>query len=175
LPTSRPTTKLSPVRHSSFSPASSRFSSQNSPVYFPKADVVATPEVTNVDVSDNRSTKDNIIMYGDCKNGSRFYMSEKEINEKINTKEPAESTRQKLEKSTYDYKIACEEIIKSKLKYPSTYSKSILNSSTLVEEHRIKILIGFTTKNAFNLKLKYRAICIFNDKPELIDFTMEEE
>lgn len=117
-----------------------------------------------------KSTPENILIYGHCLNGSRFNMSEKDINDN----KPAETDRQKLQAAVLDLMGYCDEAIKSQLNFPSTYDKSIWESDYMVYDDRVKIVNVFTAKNAFNLELKYRANCFFNDKLELTGFEMSE-
>lgn len=125
----------------------------------------------NVALSDNRSTKEEIVIFGDCNNGSRFYLSETEIN----SSKPALSGKEKLEKMQYDLMSFCDELAKKTLTHPSTFSKSVWRSGSSVDEHKITIISGFSAKNSYGLELKYKAVCVFNDKPELLDFTITED
>lgn len=117
-----------------------------------------------------KSTSENILIYGHCTNGARFNLSEQDINN--NT--PAETDKQKLQAAVLDLMGYCDEAIKSQLNYPSTYDKSIWESDYMIYDDRVKIVNVFTAKNAFNLELKYRANCFFNDKLELTGFEMSE-
>lgn len=119
----------------------------------------------------DKGNPDNIIIFGDCNNGARFYLSEKEIAQQ----NVPLSKRQKLEKMELQLMNACDEIVKSHLTHPSTFDKSIFRSGVTTDEYKTTVLVGFSAKNSFNLELKYKAICIFNDTPELVDFAIEEE
>lgn len=125
-----------------------------------------------VALSDNRSTKENIVIFGDCKNQARFYLSENEIDE--NTREAVLSKKEKMEQYSSSFFEYCEREIKSQLNYPSTYDSSAFSKGIDIDEYKATILIDFIAKNAFNLKLKYRAICIFDDKPSMVSFNMNE-
>lgn len=125
----------------------------------------------NVALSSNRGTKDNVVIFGDCNNGSRFYLSEKEINES----KPALSGKEKLEKMSLDLMNLCDEMAKATLTHPSTFDKSIWRSGVSVDDYKITVISGFSAKNSFGLELKYKAVCVFNDKPELVDFTITED
>lgn len=117
-----------------------------------------------------KSTIENILIYGHCTNGARFNISEKDINDN----KPAKTDKQKMQAAVFDLMGYCDEAVKSQLNFPSTYDKSILESDYTVYDDRVKIVNVFTAKNAFNLELKYRANCFFNDKQELTGFEMRE-
>ena len=119
----------------------------------------------------DKGNPNNIIIFGDCNNGARFYLSEKEIAEQ----NVPLSKKQKLEKMELQLMNACDEIVKSHLTHPSTFDKSIYRSGVTTDEYKTTVLVGFTAKNSFNLELKYKAICVFNDTPELVDFAIEED
>lgn len=125
----------------------------------------------NVALSSNRGTKDNVVIFGDCNNGSRFYLTEKEINES----KTALSGKEKLDKMSLDLMNLCDEMAKATLTHPSTFDKSIWRSGVSVDDYKITIVSGFSAKNSFGLELKYKAVCVFNDKPELVDFTITED
>lgn len=117
------------------------------------------------------STPENIIIYGHCLNGSRFHISEKDINDN----KPAETDKQKMQAAVLDLMGYCDEVIKSQLNFPSTYDKSIFEGDIQVYDDRVVIETVFTAKNAFNLEIKHRAKCYFNDKKELTGFEMHED
>ena len=119
----------------------------------------------------DRGTPNNIVIFGHCNNGARFYLSETDIKYKVS----AISNKAKFEQMKYQLEDACNEIIKSRLTHPQTFDKSFARSSTYIGVNNIKITVGFTAKNSFDMKLKYTAVCFFNEKPELVEFTITED
>lgn len=119
----------------------------------------------------SRGNPKNIVIFGNCNNGAQVFLSEKEIA----AKQVPLTKKEKLKKMELSLMNACDEIVKSRLTHPSTFDKSIFRSRVSTDEYKTTVLVGFTAKNSFNLKLKYNAICIFNDKPELVSFSLEED
>lgn len=117
-----------------------------------------------------KSTHENVIIYGRCDNDARFHLSEKDINDN----KPVETNKQKMSAAVPYLMSDCDEAIKSRLNFPSTYDKSFLEGDIRVYNDRVVIETVFTAKNAFNLELKYRAKCYFDDKKELTGFKMSE-
>lgn len=122
-----------------------------------------------VAISDNRSTKNGYTIFGDCANGSRMYVTEQEIkNNKFSL-----TSKEKLSALKTAFEDKCEEIVLSKLNHPSTYKLGMRYGE--VNDYSIFVYIDFRAKNSFNMELRYQAICVFNDKPELVDFAMREK
>lgn len=74
--------------------------------------------------------------------------------------------------------IYCEDTIKTKLNFPSTYKKYTLASWSETEtiNDTDKVTVYFDAKNAFGLNQKYKARCIFNNtKNEMTYFNIKEE
>ncbi len=118
----------------------------------------------------HKSTLNNILIYGHCINGERFNLSEQDIN----NNNPVKTDKEKMQATVPYLMTDCEKTIKSRLNYPSTYESSIWDSDSRVFDDRVMIEQIFTAKNAYNLELKYRAKCFFNDKQELTGFEMSE-
>lgn len=133
--------------------------------------------VLDVDVSDERSTRNSIVMYVDCgnmasfSNFERFYVTEKEIYAKKQT----ESIREQMEKKKGIYLTACQAEIKSRLAYPSSYKSNLL-TDTAVEAYSFQttVNISFKAKNSFNMEIPYTAICRYNVKNQLVDISITE-
>lgn len=127
-------------------------------------------ECDNVDLSelsDNRSViKKKIVIFIDCENGKRFYMSDKQINEKSAVK-----TEQDFTKSinVEDAKIACRNAIKLQLLNPKSYDEpffgfgaSVANKSLYGD--RMTITIDFVAKSALGLENKKRGFCFIDSR-----------
>lgn len=140
---------------------------------FKAADLMAVStecDKLNIVSLSHKSTPENILIYGHCINGARFNLSEQDIN----NNKPAETDKQKLEAAVIYLMGDCDEAIKSQLNYPSTYDKSFLESGYRVYDDRVVIETVFTAKNAYNLEIKHRAKCYFDDKHKLTGFEMSE-
>lgn len=135
-------------------------------------------KVLDVDVSDERSTKNSIVMYVDCgdmssfSNFERFYVSENDINQK----KQAISIREEMEKNKGLYINACQAEIKSRLVHPSTYKTNLLtNSAVEAQSFQTVVNISFKAKNNYNLEIPYNAICRYNVKNQLVNITINEQ
>ena len=127
-------------------------------------------KITWVMLSDNKSTKDNLVIITDCNNGKRFFLSEKEIAQKT----IALSEYQKLEKLIPTHLAMCETKIKNSLNYPSTYKKLISKTGWETKNYGNDIVIGFKAKNAFNLETEYTARCMLNSSNQFSTFNIKE-
>ncbi len=128
-------------------------------------------KITWVMLSDNQSTKDNLVIIVDCANHNRFYLSEKEIEQKAG----ALSESQKLEGLMSTHINMCEAKIKENLNYPSTYKKLISKTGWETKTYINDIVIGFKAKNAFNLETEYTARCMINSKNQFSTFDIKEK
>ncbi len=82
--------------------------------------------------------------------------------------------KSKIEKLNDEYHFIsrCEDYIKSNLNYPSTYKSGFLDKDIIYPNDKMaKVIIEYRAKNAFNLEIKYKAVCSYNDKPAMIDFS----
>lgn len=96
------------------------------------------------------------------------------IPSKTEEKKEHPKPKSKMEKlnDKYHFISHCENHIKSNLNYPSTYKSGFLNKDIVyLNEDRAKVIIEYSAKNAFNLKLKYKAICTYDNKANMIDFS----
>ncbi len=57
----------------------------------------------------------------------------------------------------------CEEAIRRQLSHPSTADFDIFDTSFTEDEHGATFTIGLTAKNSFNLEVRLRALCRFED------------
>ena len=122
-------------------------------------------------LSDNKSTRDNLVIITDCNNGKRFYLSEKEIAQNAS----ALSESQKLESLIPTHFAMCEARIKNSLNYPSTYKKLISKTGWETEDYVNDIVIGFKAKNAFNLETEHTARCMINSSNQFSLFDIKEK
>lgn len=120
-------------------------------------------KVTNVDISDSRSTpKKEAIYYADCANGQRFYLSEKDLQDFVEVMSVSEKT---TKHDDYAYISTCKNAIKGRLTHPSTFDDSWINTSVhRADIGNVSVRIPFEAKNSFNLLLEMEGICYFDDR-----------
>ena len=129
-------------------------------------------KVVNVDVSDNRSTQKEIVMYADCENGQRFYLTESELTTGKTAKSVSESTNRFKDA---DYLIHCANEAKRHVSHPSTFDYSLLNSSVYrAPNGRVVTNLSCKAKNSYNLTIHFVAQC-FYDERGLIDIELKEK
>jgi hypothetical protein len=126
-------------------------------------------ELVQISHSDKVTPK-NIVFFADCKNGKRFYFSEKDINNK-NT---IQSIQSKFEQMKFKLVNTCDAIVKTHLTHPQTFDKSIFSSGYQIFSNSMVITVGFSAKNSFNMELDYTAQCYFDTEGKLTDFKMYE-
>lgn len=124
-----------------------------------------------VDLSDSRSTKDELVFYADAKNGNRVYISEKELEAGAALK----TEREKLEALLPSHIEMCEKFIKRQLAHPSTYDKHFFSSGAQTDDRINRILITFSAKNSFNLETVYEALFIVNVDGEITYHSIKEK
>lgn len=127
--------------------------------------------IWSVDVSDNRSTKDELVFYADAKNGNRIYISERELSPGSALKTETE----KLEALLPLHVEMCEKLIKSQLAHPSTYDKHFFSSGAQTDGRINRILITFSAKNSFNVETVYEAHFIVNADGEITSHSIKEK
>ena len=128
-------------------------------------------KIVNVDISNNRSTKNNLIFYVDAENSNRLYISENDLASDT----PILSNQEKLKQLLPEHEKLCEELIKQQLTHPSTYDKSYFDSISQTQEYTNVIRIAFSAKNSFNLKINYIAIFRINADSEIVYQDIQEK
>jgi len=102
--------------------------------------------VALVSFSDVRSTKSEIVWFADCKNGQRFYVSESDLKAGATIR-----SNQDIAKAfdNYDNQLLCEQLIKAKLPFPSSYDKNFGGTRvTANPTGSISFQISFEAKNS---------------------------
>lgn len=128
-------------------------------------------KIVYADVSDNRSTKEQLVFYVDAENRNRLCISEKELENDA----PVYSDQEKLKALLPLHVEMCEQIIKSKLNYPSTYDKSLFDSGSETQEYTNAIRIAFSAKNAYGLEVDYVAFFRVNANNEVVYEEIKEK
>lgn len=128
-------------------------------------------KIVNVDISNNRSTKNKLIFYVDAENSNRLYISETDLASDA----PILSNQEKLKQLLPEHEKLCEELIKRQLTHPSTYDKSYFDSISQTQEYTNVIRIAFSAKNSFNLKINYIAVFRINADSEIVYQDIQEK
>ncbi len=117
--------------------------------------------VVNVGIADTRSTKNDMMLYADCNNGQRFRATESAL--KAGNSILADS--QVLSRyNNGEAMVMCAEHIKAKLKYPSSYDQSYLNSRTFVTPTgEVIVELAFEAKNGLGNTIPQKGQCTIID------------
>lgn len=127
--------------------------------------------VMTADISD-KSTKEKLVFYVHAENYTKFYFTEAELL----TDTPTVSEQEKLAPLLIRHEVMAEEVIKSKLNYPSTYDRHELGVFTSrTTPNCNEITIEFSAKNAYNLELTYIATVQFDKESNVVGFYMQEK
>ncbi len=142
--------------------------------------VAANPRCTRVmqvDVADDKSTKNSITFFVDCgsindiRNIERFYVSEQQI--KSNEK-PKSVKEQSENISDVQYILHCEAEIKSRLNFPSKYKTNAFKNNVSKSTLGTTTTIYFKAKNGFNLETSNVGTCYYEGR-KLTDINIQEK
>lgn len=125
----------------------------------PKCDAPST-----ADLSDNRSlVKKEAVFYVDCINGERFYISQADIAEP----KPLVAENDMLADGNAAYTLACGELTKTKLEYPSSFKPLVEDTKAFKGSSGNMIVeIPFTSLNIYGAELPSLSRCIFSTTGE---------
>lgn len=128
--------------------------------------------IETVDLSDNRSVPPNqIVIFVDCRNGARFYLSSAELDAGARAKSIAEVTGgfpdSRLDKQ-------CEDAVVATLRFPSSFDRKFGTTSVYhAPQGNVVVTFDFTAKNGLGIELPQSARCVTDDRgmhpPELSD------
>lgn len=110
---------------------------------------------------DLSAPKKSIFVFADCANGERFLYTEEETKTLSDAKPPLSAEFATI--SDLNAITACENVVKTKIKYPSTLDGSWFNSSVDRGQYGINIAYRFEAKNDFGAMLPYVAYCNIED------------
>lgn len=124
----------------------------------PQCDFVETAEL-----SDNRSSPPNeIVIFVDCQNGQRFYLSSGEIDANSGAASIEQKTARLKDRQAVKQ---CETAVARMLKFPSSFDKSWFSSSVYrAPQGNVVVTFDFTAKNGFGIDLPQQARCVFDDR-----------
>ncbi|PKH12600.1 hypothetical protein BI292_06210 [Pseudomonas sp. 43NM1] len=121
-----------------------------------------SPSCDSVDyagLSDQRSSPpNNIVVFVDCKNSQRFYLSEDDIGSDAVT----QSSKAVTESNAGEL---CRELVLQNSKFPSSVNFSALNSSAFSNKTTGNTVsqLEFEAKNGLGAVLPYKARCVFTE------------
>lgn len=127
--------------------------------------VARSPEcdvVEMVGLSDRSKPPSDIVLYLDCGNGKRFYVSDDELTSAA----PAVSKNAQTAAISDTAAVrACEDSVKAQLNFPSTFDRDLLNTSVYRPDGgNIAVMFTFQAKNALGVELPQRARCVLDDQ-----------
>lgn len=119
------------------------------------------------EVSDARTTRENITVFVDCRNRERFYVSEADVAASSNP--VAQSARTVGRSQAIE---ACAEAARRAATYPSLVDAHTWAGASFTSDRTTggaRVLLDFEATNAFGDELPYRANCLFptDAAPEL--------
>ena len=120
--------------------------------------------ISMVGLSENKSIpNEKIVVFVDCDNSERFYLSDSDLSTDTNIKSQTEKAISQSD--AYDQ---CVEMVKLNAKYPSTVNFKMLDSNgfTAKTTGNVVINIGFEAKNSFGANLPAKARCVFTPDGE---------
>lgn len=119
--------------------------------------------VEYAEFSDNRSyPPNNIVIYVDCKNGQRFYLTSEELDQKTQARSVSEKTS-----GVADSKLiqSCVSMVQTALPFPSTFQRSG-NSAEVYRapQGNVVVTFDFTAKNGVGIDVPQRGRCVTDDR-----------
>lgn len=119
----------------------------------------ACDSIEYIGLSEEKSTpKKEIVVFIDCANGERFFVSDKDIKNDEPLK--AQSEKAMSEKQALQQ---CRELVRNGAKYPDSVDFKILDTSlqTAKTLGNVIVTVGFTAKNSLGAELPVKAKCLF--------------
>lgn len=116
-----------------------------------------------VALSDERSKpKSDIVFFGDCANGKRFYISQKDVESGAK----AVSVNDLMSgKEDGDYIQTCFDQTAASLKFPSSFDPSWLNATVYhAPTGNVVVQAPFEAKNGMGNTLPFKTRCVFDDQ-----------
>lgn len=127
--------------------------------------IAASPEcdlVEYIDLSDRSKAPSAIVLFADCKNGKRFFVTEKEINAKASVQSTSAKTATVSDSTAIEQ---CTQLIKRTLNFPSTFDPNFFGTGVYrAPTGNILVTVDFEAKNAVGAALPHRAQCSIDDK-----------
>lgn len=124
------------------------------------------------EVSNQRTTKDNISVFVDCRNSERFNVSESDVRADV-----AASANSDRTVSRGDAITACVNAAKSMATFPSLFDPHVWTGSTYQTYKTLgtaRVMLDFDAQNALGVNLPYTANCLFSPGSLDPDLTISE-
>lgn len=119
--------------------------------------------VEYAEFSDIRSyPPNNIVIYVDCRNGQRFYLTSDELDQKTQARSVSEKTS-----SVSDSKLiqSCVSMVQTALPFPSTFQRSGDGAEVYrAPQGNLVVTFNFTAKNAIGIDVPQRGRCVTDDR-----------
>lgn len=116
---------------------------------------------------DRSTPKKEFSVFVDCSNGERFYYTEAETQNAATGPTALSEGLEQVRDS--DALKSCQELVKSKLNFPSTMDVSLWSSEVTRAQYGINVTLSFEAKNALGNELPYVAYCTVSvEKAELL-------
>lgn len=124
-----------------------------------------------LELSQARSVvRQNVVFFGDCANGERFYISEKDVK---NSLSQVKSQHQKMKSiSNAEALSRCENLVKYHLNIPDTYNRKFFTTTVYRSKTLGNIVVGFdfTARNYFGQTIPKKAKCVISDNDMELNF-----
>lgn len=120
------------------------------------------------EISDQRTTADNITAFVDCTNGERFYVAESDLAQGSTAVANSQLTLPRA-----DAIQACAEAARAAAAFPSLVDPHVWTGASYTAHQTMgsaRVLLDFDATNALGVELPYRANCLFpagDGTPEL--------
>lgn len=120
------------------------------------------------EISDQRTTADNITAFVDCTNGERFYVAESDLAQGSTAVANSQLTLPRANAIQ-----ACAEAARAAAAFPSLVDPHVWTGASYTAHKTMgaaRVLLDFDATNALGVELPYRANCLFpagNGTPEL--------
>jgi hypothetical protein len=123
----------------------------------------ACDQVDISDLSDERSAPGKtIVIFVDCRNHQRFYLTEAEIKEGA---KPVSKNQKTAMISDETALTACEAQVKAALQYPSSFDRSLLNTSVFRSPYgNMAVEFDFEAMNGFGNVVPQFGRCVIDDQ-----------
>lgn len=118
--------------------------------------------VEYVGYSDRSTPRKTVVLYVDCANKKRLFLSEAELQTKA---VPVSKEAKTAAYSDAKLIATCEESVKSQLKYPLTFNRSWTSTGVYrAPGGNIMVMFTFEAKNALGATLPQKARCAVDDR-----------
>ena len=111
------------------------------------------------EISDARSSNDNLVVFVDCRNRERFYISERDLVSQLAAVANSERTLPRVQALE-----ACVEAARAAATFPSLVAPHIWTGASYTTYKTMgsaRVILDFDATNALGVELSYTANCLF--------------